>query len=252
MKKMLRIILMGLTLGTAIFVLHTLLRDEILMDAQQQRYPDVFFSSYLDNGSYKFEPDTILPTLRLGQEEVFTMIDTIRAEPIYEPQVQWTQSDYLMVSNALHQFVWKETLDDWDLHDMVLDGECLSIPQFDIFKVSYYRIDGLQEYSAHIIGIYPLAGEGEWGGEDGFPRSIFRKWEYINLEKLITSEEALAIAEENGGELARLSIKNRCRVHMTLGPYPYPSWNVSYSLSGGTSRIFEIDIDAYTGKFTIR
>jgi hypothetical protein len=247
MKKILRVVLIFLALGVTVLAVRILLRDEILMDAQQRRYPDVFFSSYSDHGSYEFEPSTILSAVQNGEGNAFMATEAVLAESIYEPPAPWIQSDYLTVANAVHQFVWKETLDDWDLNDMMLDGECNSIPNFDLFRVSYYKITGLQEYSTHMIGIYTLAGEGEWGGDDKFPRSIFSRWKYIDLAKLVKIEDALGIAEESGGELARSSVKNRCRIHMVLGPYPYPRWSVSYSLSGGTSRIFEIEIDAYTG-----
>jgi len=251
MRKMSRIVLMVLALGAIMFACRILIRDELFMDSQERRYPDVFFSSYSNHGSYRFEPDTILSSVIQGEVDVFTITDVALAEPIYHPPFQWKQSDYLMVANALHQFVWKETLDEWDLHDIALDGECKSIPNFNIFNVSYYKITGLQEYSAHMIGIYPLAGEGEWGGGGRFPRSIFRKWDYINLAKLVRVEDVLRIAEENGGELARFSVKNRCRIHIGLGPYPYPAWRVSYDLSGSASEIFRIEIDAYTGEYEL-
>jgi len=251
-KKVSRTVLFALTLGAILFSCRTLIRDEIFMDSQERRYPDVFFDSYSSNGSYRFEPETILSNVKQDKVDIFTPIDKALAAPKYQPQFPWQHSDYLIVADALHQFIWKESLDGWDLHDMSLYGECEPQPiHFSIFHVSYYRPTGLQEYSAHMIGIYPLAGEGEWGGSDKFPRSIFKKWEYINQSRLIKVEDALRIAENSGGELARSSVRNRCRISMGLGPYPHPAWNVSYTVSGSVKRVFEIEIDAYTGEYEI-
>ncbi|MBV6451025.1 MAG: hypothetical protein MHPDNHAH_01753 [Anaerolineales bacterium] len=229
-----------------------LIRDEIFMDSQARRYPDVFFESYSSNGAVRFDANTILSDIKQGKGNIFIAIDAALAEPRIQSQFAWKQSDYLMIANALHQFVWNESLDGWDFHDMSLYGECESKPMdFSNVYVSYYKPTGLQEYSAHMIGIYPLAGEGEWGGDDRFPRSIFRKWEYINLDKLIKVREALQIAEASGGELARSTVKNQCRISMGLGPYPYPAWRVSYTMNGSVKIIFDIEIDAYSGEYKI-
>lgn len=85
-----------------------------------------------------------------------------------------------------------------------------------------------------------------------FTRSVFSGWKYINLDKLkVTAEEALEIAENNGGQQARLTIKNRCRINLLLGPYPSPNWWISYSQNISAKEIFEMKIDAYTGKFDV-
>ncbi|MCI0552597.1 MAG: hypothetical protein L0287_16725, partial [Anaerolineae bacterium] len=80
-----------------------------------------------------------------------------------------------------------------------------------------YKITGLQEFSAHMIGIYPMAGEGEWGGGWKYPYSVFGKWKYFDLARLtVHLEDALQIAEDNGGRLARLSVNNLCRINLSL------------------------------------
>ena len=128
-------------------------------------------------------------------------------------------------------------------------GECGDQIGFDIVRISYAKPIRLQEYSFHMIGVYPRAGEVEWGGSE-FPRSLFDRWHYIDLEKLtIALEDALQLAEVNGGAEKRLSVNNHCTVAVSLSPYPTPQWNISYSLV--PTRIFEMKINAYTGKYEI-
>ena len=248
-----KIIIIVLVITIIISACPILMREPIFMDSQQIRFPDVLFNSYGNRGSYEFNPETILESLKRGNEDVFTPIAEASREHIYSTSFPWKQSDYLMIADALHQFVWKETVEDWSLHDMVLYGDCQYNPiGFDIIKISYYKVTGLQQYSAHMIGIYPLSGEGEWGGGEKFPRSLFSRWNYIDLEKLkVTSEGALQIAEDNGGMLARLAANNQCSIQFSLSSYPYPRWRVTYYSNRSPRQIFEMTIDAYTNKYEI-
>ena len=240
-------IVTALILGLLIIMLGPILiRDPIFMDPRERRSPDVFFSSYGNTGAVRFDTETILNSLQRGDMDVFIRTNETLGTQKYETPFIWKQADYLLVTDALHQLAWKTTLDDWSLHNMSFLGECSDQIGFDIAKISYAKVIGLQEYSFHMIGIYPRAGEGEWGGGE-FPRSLFDQWYYIDLQKLtIALEDAIQIAEINGGEHARLSVHNRCTVNVSLSSYPDPHWEISYSLV--PTRIFEIRVDAYTGK----
>jgi len=249
-NKWFKIIISILSLFIMILACPVLMRDPIFMDSHERKDPGVFFSSYGDTGAYKFDSETILDSLKRGDTNVFALTNESLGTHIYKTPFVWKQNDYLLITNALHQFVWKETVNDWSLHDMSFFGECGDHIGFDVVKISYAKLTGLQEYSVHMIGIYPRAGEGEWGGNVKFSRSLFDKWYYIDLEKLkVALEDALQIAEDNGGEQARLSVNNLCTVDLSLSPYPYPQWNISYSLV--PTRIFEININAYTAEYEI-
>ncbi len=248
-NKRLRIVLYILCMGALIPVGAILIRDPIFMDSQERRYPDSFFSSYSSNGAFRFDVETILEALQQGETNSFVPIDATSGTQNYEGIAEWKQADYLLIANALHQFLWGETTDDWNLNDMSFLGKCNDQFVFDIAKISYAKPIGLQEYRFHMIGIYPRAGEGEWGGSD-FPRSLFERQYFIDKEKLaIELEDALQIAENNGGAQTRLNVNDRCSVSVSLSPYPYPQWEISYSLV--PTRIFEIKINAYTGEFEV-
>lgn len=248
-NKWFKIVISILCLFIMILTFPVLMRDPIFMDSQARSYPDVFFSSYRNAGAYKFDSEIVLDSLEQGEMNVFALTSESLGTQVHKNPFVWKQADYLLIASALHQFVWKASVDDWSLHDMSFWGKCGDHIGFDIVDISYAKPIGLQEYNFHRIGIYPRAGEGEWGGSE-FPRSLFDKWYSIDLEKLtVALEDALQIAEKNGGEQARLSVKNRCTVNLSLSPYPYAQWNISYSLA--PKRIFEVRIDAYTGEYEV-
>ncbi|MBM3123442.1 MAG: hypothetical protein FJZ87_00045 [Chloroflexi bacterium] len=249
MNKRLKI-LIPIFLLIAIPVCPLILRDPILKDRQEVRYPDVLFSSFSNSGTIKFDSRTILDSLRQENKNVFSPIDESSGPHTYEAPFVWKQADYFLIAKALHQHIWEESLDDWSLHSMSFYGECSDEIGFDIVVITYYKLTSLQKYSVHQIGIYPRVGEGEWGEGNGYDRSLFLKWANIDLEKLLlTTEDVLQLAEDNGGSKARISVGNQCRINLSLGPYPYPGWSVSYELP--PTRIFEIEINAYSDDYKI-
>jgi hypothetical protein len=239
-------ILIGIV--TIIVASIVVMRDPIFMDSQEISYPDVLLSGYPDTGSYKFDSETILEALDRGDLDVFVPSSTPLAHPIPS---SWKQTDYLTIANALHRYVWKETLEDLTLHDLMFYGDCQSDPiKFDVINFTYYKTIPILQYTARMIVIYPLNGEVAWGGGANYPRSIFEKWKGINLQMLkITADDALQIAEDNGGREAHLSINNGCRVHISLSSNDQ-YWHVTYS-DERAYNIFEIIIDAYTGEHKI-
>jgi hypothetical protein len=82
-----------------------------------------------------------------------------------------------------------------------------------------------------------------WGGNAKFAHPLFG-WKSIDLSKLqVSAEDAIKIAENNGGREARLNVQNQCGIHLLLMPERYKGWLVDYQ-----SADFEIMIDPYTGE----
>jgi len=209
------------------------------------RYPNGAFN---DTGSYKIDTETILATLAQGETDVFTLELATPQAPL-EKVIMWHQSDYLEIASALHQFVWSEKLDNWNLYSMSFDASCQDGSNgflngdFTYFKTVFHG--GKLTYTAHEILISPQYENVSWGGGMDFPRPVLG-WKSIVLNRLkVTSENALKIAEENGGSTARLAAENKCTISLILSGYT--GWNVVYEGSDGLF-IFEIKIDPYTGR----
>ena len=210
------------------------------------------------NGSteYEIDPKTILMSLEKGEQEIFNPI--IATPEVYTPLVAgsflWTQSDYLKIASALGQIKWKEDLNDWYLFGMYFEKECGDNPKgFDSGSIIYFKaynngeITDYLHYQTETIAIYPLFKNVVLGG-DYIPRPLFG-WTSISLNSLkVTADNALQIAEENGGREARLKVKNVCNIAIFTSPnlYGKNNWEVRYSPAS-----FDIYIDSYSGKYKV-
>lgn len=206
---------------------------------------------FRDKGYYKINPKTILSSLDDGKINVFDVEIATPESPIFEEPISWRQSDYMKVASALHQFVWNEALDDWSLYYMNFSTTChdnldgFGLGDFYYFK-TILRDDGKIRYTVRGLQITPQYGDTTWGGRITFPRSL-SGWKRVNLVGIkFTAEDALQIADKNGGMDARLAVQNQCKIDVGLSGYT--DWEVNiYDYKNGTS-IFRMEIDPYTGE----
>lgn len=205
---------------------------------------------YNDIRHYSFEPEMIFSALAQGQEEIFKPSPTHLENNLFSSgSFPWRQQDYLKVAGALNQVVAKDTLDDWDMYLMSFDRDCADNPTgFDYAKIVYFKTDRNQ-YTAREVDVYPLAKEADWGGDTHFPRPFLFGWKSIDLEQLnITAEDALQIADSNGGRAARLAAKNKCYILVILSPNTdHENWDVYY-YGASAATLFELRIDPYSGE----
>jgi hypothetical protein len=211
-------------------------------------------SSYSDGGSYMFDPGTILLDLDRGETDIFTPIpskENMVNTPFPVGLHLWSQSDYLNLAGALHQFAWTESMKGWHIYSMYFFRNCQdNSAGFDSGEITYFKaIDGPFSYATRVIDIYPAENEVSWSGDAKFPRPLLG-WQRINLAGLkVTADDALQIAEKNGGEKFRLKVKNICAVDVFLNPNPSSddNWIVYYNDPGRFT--FEIHIDPYSGEY---
>ena len=219
---------------------------------EQVRYSPIGLSDFRDNtGNYKINAKTILASLDNGETNVFTAEITTPDAPMFEGPVLWQQSDYLKITDALHQFVWKEMLDDWSLYYMDFITTCQDNPNgFALGDFYYFKTIftyGKLQYSAREMLISPQYGHVTWGDGAIFPHPLLG-WKSINLEKIkITAEEALKIAEENGGKEVQFSVQNNCKIQVRLTGHD-TGWKVRISENTTADVIFRMTVDPYTGE----
>ncbi len=122
---------------------------------------------------------------------------------------------------------------------------------FDFGEIAYFktvpRNDWLKDYTVRAMQITPRYGDVTSAGGAIYPQPLFDKWEYIDLKQVkITAEDALKIAEENGGKEARLSTQNKCTIQVKLsGDF---GWRVFVYDDKTGSSFFSIEINRDTGK----
>lgn len=218
--------------------------------SQDRKYPSIA-GPFIDTGDFMINPATILDSLDSGETNVFTPTLATPSNDTILPSgsIQWTQSDYLKVANALSQFVWNEPLDSWLIFYLTFKNTCQdNLSGFDGFDAIYYKtVSGSRAYTARHIEVYPLASIVYWGDYADFP--ISSGWAAIDLSKFkITADNTLRIAEENGGAETRVRAHNDCRISISLPASKEDNrWDVAYYYSPS----FEILVDPYSGRHEI-
>ncbi|MBV6451514.1 MAG: hypothetical protein MHPDNHAH_02258 [Anaerolineales bacterium] len=227
-------------------------------DNRVEFYPNSI-SKYPQSGQYYINPETILVALAHGEKKVFTPVLTmpeVHITPLAEgSSYLWQFSDYIVVASALQQQIWSEDMQDWSLFSMRFYVDCQGKPNgFSIGDFVFYKEITMQEeksYSYREILIRPLYGDISWGAEAVYPRPS-SGWKKVELETVkVDADEALDIAEKNGGEDFRLSLNNDCQVSLTYNEnFEYKGWVVLVSRIGGV-RQFKIYIDASSSEYEI-
>lgn len=219
-----------------------------------------YFSTYDDGGYFEINPETILGELERGDSTALTPFfgDPNRDEPYYA-SVNWTQMDYLKIVNALSTKAWNEPLDleDWKVSFLDLTSDCKDKPAgFNEFTVVYYKERGIKnwerQYTVRLIRMFPWKGLIQWGRDANFSGPLLLGWDSINPSKFnFTADDALQIAEDNGGADIRLRVDNDCRILLSLNllsPLPrLKIWLVDYDKTN-----FYMNINPYTGNYKIQ
>ena len=166
--------------------------------------------------------------LNRGESNVFTPI-TVTPGPFSPFPVRyflWHQPDYFEITNALYQFVWKRSSEDRVLYHVYFNRGCQDNPSgFDEGEITYFKtieINGEKEYTARGIRYISSVRRSELGQEEQiFPVHYCLGEEVLILGKsTVTADDALSIAEKNGGESARLrsqkQLQNILSSHLRL------------------------------------
>lgn len=202
---------------------------------------------------YTIDPNTILEALAQGTTDVFTpQVVTPEVETsVQSKPVQWSQSDYFRVAQALHEFVWSESLNEWNLDGMAFGMDCKDAdygPQYADLR--YYKIDHTRERESrivHDIHIVPMEHSVWWTEIEYYPK--LANWGNLDQKQIkVSVNDALQIAEANGGREARLAVNNKCKFVAIIPIWEYNGWNLTYT---GNTQLFNINIDPVTGKYDV-
>jgi len=204
-----------------------------------------------DRRIYSFDPNTILTALDQSDGTIFQPLSDFQGPVFPSGTFPWRQQDYLKIANALNKFAIQDSLEGWMLYDVHSFRDCSDDPVgLDNFFITYFKIDG-DRYIARAIEIWPLSKEAYLGVDMSFPRPFPIGWtDWHSLPDLkslkVTADEALQIADANGGKVFRQTVNNECSIFVSLGD----SWYVTYS-PNGSGISFRVSIDLYSGEYRI-
>jgi len=212
---------------------------------------------------YKINPETILTLLDQEKTDVFI---TASKNPIYNniPPLEsynsfiWEQDNYLKIANALHKLVWGDTLKDWHLYSAsFVVPNCRDISRINGAGFQFYKRHANWYFDVHNINIDLEYGYVYAGDNNGYYTD---QWKDINLDVAIVNlaTNALIIAEQNGGRNIRTNLANieSCHIMISISPHvifdtSWDGWGWEVKYWDGTSFVYGIIIDPYTGKFKI-
>lgn len=231
---------------------------KILFHATDNNHP-LGFSNYSHTGYYKIYPETINDKLNRGEFDVFAPAseDMFYRDESYYPEIHWSQSDYLRIVDAASREIWHEPLDltKWSVLSLFLQQDCVDNPQgFYDFDIVYFQNSKIgiwdRQYQARHIEVISWRGFVFWG-EDTFSDALLPSWGSAKLgEFQVKADDALFIAESNGGATMRQHANGYCLITTSLNNYPYANgysndnWRVNYGI-----RDFYIWINPLSGKF---
>jgi len=219
-----------------------------------------------DETSYLIDVHTILASIDAKEKNIFKSI-LVGSEggrpPSLPGSFSWNQEDYLKIANALSQYVWEESLEDWHLHEANFwISRFENSIGIEYARFVFYKHEN-DEYTIHEIIIDPLQSKVTVG------KNLYHdtgNWKALDFDKIAINDigQVVMIAERNGGESACLSAKIKCEVGVGLAPYLYQSdkflsfrlyryewgWSVFYQDKKGNN-IFDIHIDPYSGDYRI-
>ncbi len=207
------------------------------------RDPKPFVWHFEEWGSMKINAETLLNTLNKKETNLFTPELTPAEYPFsnQQNQINWHQTDFLDVAEAAYKFRWKESPFFWGIYRLFFDTTCQDMKSgFYDATITYYTTDLDHLPLTHTVRqlqIYPQNNEILWGQDGGFPVAI-PDWININVKSLlVNADDALRIAEENGGETFRSAVQNKCRIGLVLYGSDELGWRVWYTGTDYTGTI---------------
>jgi hypothetical protein len=227
------------------------------------RSPNEYYPRMLDNrnnvGVFKINPETFLPAIRNNSTNIYLPDDRSIEEldftgpELYDNSVQWSQNDYLDIARSINTQVWHDNLDGWLIYGMTFGTKCQdNLSGFEEGALTYYKTifkNNKIRHTTRDMIVSPKYMNIIWGGGTEFPYTLFG-WENIDLNKIkITAEDALKIAEKNGGQEMRVAIQNNCSITVSLLRDNYNGWFIRYHNHSGSARDLKFRINYATGEF---
>ena len=204
---------------------------------------------------YLIDPQTIVESIEKGNEAVFTLSSS---EPTSMPldqqkSVNWKSDDYLYITAAFFEYVWGDSLNDWQMNRVHFKLSCEDISTgLQESMTTFFKDIETTEGEVRLvrdIHIYPKRNYIYVWERMYTPKLV--NWTAIDLEKLtISAESALEIAEYKGGQDKRFQVNNHCSIDLSLVPdsASYKGWRVYYrSFDNAKPDLLQMEIDPVTG-----
>lgn len=166
---------------------------------------------------FSFDPQLIHLPIKQSDKPTFSLIEgESKIQDLSESEVvNWKQNDYANITEELHKLIWNEFTKNWKLYYVYFSVSCdqvnsgFQFAQFKFFQIK--NMDGQEVRVEHVLEIDLLKHFAHAMEIEYSPNLENRRG--INIETIKPStDEALAIAEKDGGKEKRTAINNKCGV----------------------------------------
>ncbi len=212
--------------------------------------PDVF---YKKDEYYEFDAQTILQDAVEGKPVHLTLVPgESEVLPSGSPVVMWNQAEYLQVANAVFLSIWGETPVNWKLDKIMSQTNCAGVGSgfqrmaFTFFKVEKNEEADLYVHTEREIFIVPEKNLIWIYDRENSPVTPLMVWDVgLDEDTIIPAEEAIRIAEGNGGLSTRTGIDS-CTISAIVNKDANDdNWLISYF---SDHNFLMMEIDEMTGQ----
>lgn len=228
----------------------------VVISIDQSTAPERLDSTSI--GEFYFDPKTIITNLNAGETNVF-FLSPVAFE--VQNNILYSYDEYLQITDEIFSQVWEDKATNWLIRSHSLKTNCeFSGKGFYQGFFNYFRgevVNSEQKRIERFVIINPGEGTIRWG-------IIIRSgnldyWNENNFTQInVSADEALNIAEINGGKSIRLEIDNDCYLDMSLIQHAlYEGWWINYQQYTGKNYFypyydeFFILINPQNGEFDI-
>jgi hypothetical protein len=207
---------------------------------------------------YSVDPITLLASLKRSDLSGLVPVQD-EPEPLPEGQqilVTWSQADYLSIANILREGLIGYSSYNWQLNSMDFRLSCTQVTNgFQNGRFTFFSVVKEQDQETRITSFIDIDPRGKFihlVEEKYYPKLV--DWKVIDVAGLkISADQALQIAEMNGGKDNREAVGNACYISLVLSPGPARNngWIIRYTRSDEIASFFSIVIDPYTGEFRV-
>jgi hypothetical protein len=203
--------------------------------------------------SFAINSKNILGDLQKGKIDAFTQLPKGVLPTYSNARVEWKQSDFLYIAQALHEHVWNDTLDGWQIEYMRFNLKCVDISSsFQKLYITFFKSQESSKGSSRLTRTFYIQGDENLIEIDEveYKPEIY-KWLSIDMANVkIPVGEALQIAEQNGGEQFRKETGNNCYINAVIDQHENEKWLISYSSgSEDQEKSFKVEINTLTGDY---
>ncbi len=207
-----------------------------------------------DGEVYGIDANTILQKISSGETDIFELLpnEVDYATPIPNlPPVRFTSTDYLQIKDAFNRFLSDEEIENWEYSEISYGLDCEDIsygPQEAFLSIVKYIVHNADEVRVkRSIVIEPYRERISWFEEGREVLFSYPTFDYANIK--ISAEEALEIAEINGGKEFRPAQDEQCTIAISISASHFDNgWEVRYI---GTGMSYEVHVNKDTGEYEI-